>query len=236
MRSVSAACDTGTVDAGLTLVYSAAAMETEKKTEGKLVSWDDARGFGFAAVAGSEDVFVHVKAFAPGHARPAVGDSVRFAIVEGRNGRPAAADVETLGAPPPHLRIATLQPRQPMTTLDLSRLLAAPWILVSALLAVALGRAPVWFGSLYVIMGAVSALLYWFDKNYARTRRSRVREFSLHLADALFGIAGGLVAQHAFRHKTRKLPFRYITRLIFVVHATLIAAILGGLISFGHGS
>ena len=117
-----------------------------------------------------------------------------------------------------------------MSALDRSRLLAAPWILFSALLVVALGRAPAWFGTLYLVMGIASMLLYWFDKRYALTGRSRVREISLHLSDAFFGIAGGLVAQHVFRHKTRKRSFRYITRLIFVVHATLLAAILGGLV------
>jgi len=224
-----------TVDEPFSVGYLTAAMEeTKNRVTGRLVSWDDARGFGFAAVPGTGDVFVHVKAIRPGHARPASGDDITFAIVEGRNGRPAAAEVETLGAPPPTLHIVTKQPPRPMSALDISRLIAAPWILISAVLVVMMGRTPAWFGSLYLVMGTASMLLYWFDKSYALTGRSRVREISLHLSDAFFGIAGGLVAQHVFRHKTRKRTFRYITRLIFVAHATLLAAILGGLITFGR--
>lgn len=208
--------------------------ETKNRVTGRLISWNDARGFGFAAVPGTGDVFVHVKALRPGQTRPANGDDITFAVVEGRNGRPAAADVETPGTPLPTLHVVTKQPDPPMSALDVSRLIAAPWILLSALLVVMLGRMPAWFGSLYLIMGIASMLLYWFDKSYALTGRSRVRELSLHLSDAFFGIAGGLVAQHVFRHKTRKRSFRYITRLIFVAHATLLAAILGGLITFGR--
>ncbi|MCC6919618.1 MAG: cold shock and DUF1294 domain-containing protein [Alphaproteobacteria bacterium] len=215
------------------VVYPRCAMEENgNRREGRLVTWDDARGFGFAAVPGAEDVFVHVKALRTGYVRPSIGDELSFVVVAGRNGRPAARDVEIRGAPPPKLHVVVREPPPRLTPLDLSRLLAAPWILISAFLVVLLGRAPPWFGSLYLIMGAASALLYWFDKNYARAGRSRVREISMHLADAFFGIAGGLVAQHAFRHKTRKMGFRYITRLIFVFHATLLAALLGRLISF----
>jgi uncharacterized membrane protein YsdA (DUF1294 family)/cold shock CspA family protein len=206
--------------------------ETTNRPAGRIVSWDDGRGFGFAAVAGGEDVFVHVKQLRTGQVRPAVGDEVRFTPTKGRNGRPAAADVEILGAPPPPLRIVTKQPAQALSALDVSRLIAAPAILGSAVIVVMLGRAPTWFGSLYFIMGAASALLYWFDKNYARSGRSRVREMSLHIADALFGIAGGLVSQHVFRHKTRKAAFRHVTRLLFVAHAILLAALLGGLVRF----
>lgn len=206
--------------------------ENSDRQQARLITWDDARGFGFAAVSGAEDVFVHVKALRSAHVRPVIGDELSFVVVAGRNGRPAARDVEIRGAPPPKLRVVTREPEARLTPLDLSRLLAAPWILLSAFLVVLLGRAPAWFGSLYLIMGTTSALLYWFDKNYARAGRSRVREVSMHLADAFFGIAGGLVAQHVFRHKTRKSGFRYVTRLIFVFHATLLAALLGGLVSF----
>ena len=42
--------------------------------DGKLKSWNDARGFGFIEPArGGQDIFVHIKAFSAGTSRPALG-------------------------------------------------------------------------------------------------------------------------------------------------------------------
>ena len=41
--------------------------------EGNLKSWNDERGFGFIEVRGGQDVFVHIKAFGNGEARPRIG-------------------------------------------------------------------------------------------------------------------------------------------------------------------
>lgn len=120
-----------------------------------------------------------------------------------------------------------------LSALDVSRLAAAVALLLVVAAAVVAGRArAAWVAGLYAGMGIVSGLLYWVDKRYAVEGRLRVREMSLHLSDILFGIAGGLFAQHVFRHKTRKLSFRYITRLIFLTHALLLTAVLSGIIRF----
>ena len=206
--------------------------QNEIRQEGRVVAWDDAKAFGFAEVAGLRDhVFIHVKFLRHRHLHPKIGDTVRFVMTHGRNGRSAASDIEIVGAPPPAPRPPPLQtPVWIARSVDYSRLFAAVVILGGALIAVGIGRAPLWVAALYFAMGIFSGLLYRFDKVYARDRRFRVREFSLHLADAAFGIAGGLFAQHVFRHKTRKPSFRYMTRLIFVIHATFLAGVLGGLV------
>ncbi|BCW90707.1 hypothetical protein sos41_38820 [Alphaproteobacteria bacterium SO-S41] len=210
--------------------------ENNNRQEGIVVAWDDERGFGFAEVPGApQHVFVHIKFLRHKHVRPAVGEKLSFTIAEGRNGRTAAADIEIVGAPPPPppkpAPVAVPKPPRPPLVPDFSRLFAAVVLIGGALIAYGIGRAPAWVPGLYCAMGLVSGTLYAFDKDYARGHRRRVRELSLHLADALFGVAGGLFAQHVFRHKTRKLSFRYVTRLIFVAHATFLAALLSGLIA-----
>lgn len=197
-----------------------------ERHQGTLVSWDDPRGFGFIEAPDlPEPVFMHVKFLRLRHQRPVAGDTLRFTLGTGRDGGPAASDVEIVGAAPP-------PPKKPPPTYvrDISRLAAAVSILVGAVTAYAIGRAPLWFPAVYVTMTFGSGLAYWLDKLYAREGRQRVRESMLHLADAVFGIAGGLFAQHVFRHKTRKRGFRAVTRLIFIAHATFIALVLGGLI------
>ncbi len=197
-----------------------------KRYQGHLVSWDDPRGFGFVEADGlNAPVFLHVKFLRAKHQRPAVGDIIRFTLGEGRDGGPAALDAEIVGAPPPPLRKV-----QRTSMLDVSRLLAAVAILVGATIAYAIEAAPLWFPAIYFVMTLGSGIAYWLDKLFAREHRQRVSENMLHFADAFFGIAGGLFAQHVFRHKTRKRSFRAVTRLIFIAHATLIAMVLGGLI------
>ena len=52
--------------------------------EGTLKSWNDERGFGFIAPdQGSDEVFVHVKAFSRRNGRPAVGQRLVFGVEMG---------------------------------------------------------------------------------------------------------------------------------------------------------
>ncbi|WP_442893233.1 cold-shock protein [Aquipuribacter sp. SD81] len=62
------------------------------------VSWfDDEKGFGFLTPdAGGEDVFVHVRALAPGLDGLAEGDRVAYEVVQGDRG-PQARDVRVVG-------------------------------------------------------------------------------------------------------------------------------------------
>lgn len=197
-----------------------------KRYSGHLVSWDDPRGFGFIEAEGlNAPVFMHVKFLRAKHQRPVAGDIVHFTLGQGRDGGPAALDAEIAGAPPPPPRKV-----QRPSMLDVSRLLAAVAILVGATIAYWIEAAPLWFPAIYFVMTLGSGIAYWLDKLFAREHRQRVSENMLHFSDAFFGIAGGLFAQHVFRHKTRKRGFRAVTRLIFIAHATFIAMVLGGLI------
>lgn len=202
--------------------------DPSRRYQGRLVSWDDARGFGFVEAEGlGAPLFVHMKFLRTRHQRPVAGDMLRFSIGAGRDGKPAAADVEIVGAAPKK------PPPRPSFE-DVSRLFAALAILSGAIVAYQFAGAPLWFPALYWVMSLGSGLAYWLDKVFAKENRPRVRETSLHLADAFFGIAGGLFAQHVFRHKTRKASFGAITRLIFIAHATLIALVLGEIIRLPH--
>ena len=202
-----------------------------QRQTGVLDSWNDERGFGYVRKGTSDEpLFVHIKSFRARPRRPVQGDTLHFVEGMGRNGRPAAEDVEI------EVAVQQEKPKSPsvrrVPIADVTRMMAAVSIFIAVAVLTALGRAPLWFGALYYIMGLASLMLYSADKRYAIEGRSRVRETSMHVVDAAFGIGGGLFAQHVFRHKTRKRSFRYITRLIYILHATLLTALLGGLIRF----
>jgi uncharacterized membrane protein YsdA (DUF1294 family) len=71
---------------------------------------------------------------------------------------------------------------------------------------------------LYAGMSVLTFFLYWRDKHQARNEGWRTPEKVLHGAELLGGWPGALVAQQAFRHKTRKLSYQGVFWLIVVLH------------------
>jgi uncharacterized membrane protein YsdA (DUF1294 family) len=102
------------------------------------------------------------------------------------------------------------------------RVVGAVLVLLGALAATQLGLAPTWVLAAYLMVGAVSFGVYGFDKRAARRGDWRVSEAALHGIDLICGIAGGLIGQAVFRHKTRKEPFVVLTALIAVGHIAVL--------------
>ncbi len=195
---------------------------------GELVQWNDERGFGFIVADDGQRCFVHIKSIGRIATRPRVGDRVSFALTQGRDGRPAARDVQIAGANPVNTA-ARLRGAPPVRQASGNWLFTAGAALLAmlALAAILLGRAPLWVLVAYLSLGAVSIIVYWFDKRAAESGRWRVSERSLHTIDLIGGIAGGLVAQQLLRHKTSKQSFATVTLLIALLHvAALVLLIL----------
>lgn len=194
---------------------------------GELVQWNDERGFGFIAADDGQRCFVHIKSIGRIATRPRIGDRVSFTVARGYDGRPAARDVQIAGANPLNTA-ARLRGAPPIRQASVSWLPAAgaALILLLASAVVLLGRAPLWVPVAYLVLGAVSIIVYWFDKRAAQADRWRVSERSLHTIDLIGGIAGGLVAQQLLRHKTSKRSFAVATLLIALLHIAGLGALL----------
>lgn len=68
------------------------------RRQGKIVEWNDARGFGFVLWhGGDERAFAHISDFADRGVRPAVGDVVTYDVVAAASGRPEAEGVQHTG-------------------------------------------------------------------------------------------------------------------------------------------
>jgi uncharacterized membrane protein YsdA (DUF1294 family) len=57
-------------------------------------------------------------------------------------------------------------------------------------------------------INSIAFLAFWWDKRLARAGAWRIRESTLLWLAVLGGTLGAVSAQHLFRHKTRKEPFR----------------------------
>ena len=68
------------------------------RRQGKIVEWNDGRGFGFVLLnGGDERAFAHISEFADRGARPSIGDVVTYDVVV-EQGRPKATAIAYAGA------------------------------------------------------------------------------------------------------------------------------------------
>jgi uncharacterized membrane protein YsdA (DUF1294 family)/cold shock CspA family protein len=197
---------------------------------GKLVDWNDARGFGFIAAEDGARYFVHISAMNRSAARPRIGDTVRFRPHLGVDGRTQARAVTIEGADAPGQPVS---PPAQGRSLDWRIPVA---LVLCILLAIAILRQGLpWQAALvYAGMGLISFLSYRRDKRSAEAGSWRTSEARLLAADLCLGIVGGLVAQALFRHKTRKPRFVLVTIFIATAHALWLASFALDLIAFSQ--
>lgn len=195
--------------------------------EGVLQSWNDERGFGFiASDAGGAQVFVHIKAFGPGAARPQLQQRLSYALEPGPNGKQRASAVRLLQAGentanaakpssvPGRARTERFfhQPRQPLLLLLIP--LLAVLLLVLGQLYTSTALPARW----YALMSIVAFFLYAKDKKAAQQDRWRTSENTLLTAGLLCGWPGALLAQQTLRHKTSKPGFQALFWLSVVAN------------------
>lgn len=186
---------------------------------GTLVSWNDARGFGFIEpIGGGAHVFVHVSAFTSPEPRPDTGDAVDYELGPGPDGRPRARAASVL-----HSRAESERRMPSPATRHRGRPSALPFapVLVFAVflvLAIAVWGTSVWFASIYIGMSAITFGIYAWDKQAAIDGAWRTRESTLQAAALLGGWPGAVFAQQLLRHKNRKVSFQLVFWLLVVVN------------------
>lgn len=194
---------------------------------GRLVQWNDARGFGFIRAEDGARYFVHISDIGRIATRPRVGDTVRFSGRVGRDGRPVAADVTISGANPVDRTVSRRGAPKPQAELrDHLRIGGAVLLVLLLLAGLVLDRVPLWLGGAYFGLSLLSGLTYLTDKRAAEAGHWRVSEMTLHVTDLLGGIAGGLLAQQLLRHKSAKTEFVVTSAAIWLLHAGLLSTLL----------
>lgn len=205
---------------------------------GKLINWNDAKGFGFIQPDdGSERVFAHISVMR-GDARPVSGMAVRYVGVRDDQGRLRAEHMrgEALALDRPAIRRkprerAVEQPQRSAQRTSGRRHrrvhnMGAKLVVLGLLcllpllgsLQLWLEQGQPWWLLVYGVASVVSFVQYWLDKRSAETGRWRTPENTLHITELLGGWPGALVAQQVFRHKTRKVSFQIPFWLIVGLH------------------
>jgi uncharacterized membrane protein YsdA (DUF1294 family)/cold shock CspA family protein len=185
---------------------------------GRIIDWNDAKGFGFVEPNGGGDrAFVHIKAFERHGRRPVGGELIDYLVQRDARGRLNASAIRFAGVKSaPVERARSHLPRRAIAGLALAVLFAG-WLL---------RQVPIEVVGVYVIMSGIATFLYAFDKAAARRGRWRTPESTLHMVALLGGWPGALLAQDLFRHKSRKAEFQWMFWLTVVANGVALAWLL----------
>ena len=181
--------------------------------QGKLVEWNDAKGFGFVLPnAGGRKIFVHLNEFtSQTRRRQAVCDLLTFEVGLNQNKRSCALKVAPVMAARERMRAKARQDEREAraTGSFASVLLALVWVI--AVVAYALtARLPSSALALWGGINLVTFVVYAADKSAAEAGRWRTSEARLHTLALIGGWPAAAIAQRVFRHKTSKAEFRLV--------------------------
>lgn len=182
---------------------NAATPPLSTRSRGRLVSWNNERGFGFiAADGGGQDVFVHASAFAKEGRHIEVGGNYEFDLDTSQDGRPKARRVTYVAVlkPGPSLLSQVLQ-RGP------SFLVIPAFLFIVIAVSTQRPVSPNWL-VIYAVASIACFSGYGLDKAAASQKQWRVSETILLLVGLVGGWPGAILAQEVFRHKTQKKTFR----------------------------
>jgi uncharacterized membrane protein YsdA (DUF1294 family)/cold shock CspA family protein len=184
------------------------------RVKGKLIRWDDDKGFGFIRpnLTGPE-VFLHISALRNASRRPQADDVITYALVADKQGRPTAANATLSGDKLKGSQGAKRNQRRLPYVVMLSFCIA--------LLALQLSNnIPFILLIAYLGLSLMTFLVYALDKIAARKNRWRTPESSLHLLGLVGGWPGAILAQQWLKHKSIKQPFKGIFWLTVILNVT----------------
>ena len=192
--------------------------------KGKLVLWNDEKGFGFVRPESAEkDLFIHISAiknYRKGLSRrPAAGDLVHYLPLS----REEAAGHRRISL----ARVIGLND----DIFGVDAVTGWRWgdlgLIFIAGMPILLSFYLIWrTGNLiplvsYIFMSALASLYYAADKQRALLHSWRVPEIYLHWFELLGGWPGALLSQKAFRHKKNKGDYQRVFWGIVMLHGIL---------------
>lgn len=177
---------------------------TQTPQPGRLLKWNDDRGFGFIQPDdGGDTIFVHISGFLTGTRRPKEGDVV-FYEVDHSQRRSKAVNVRIKALPLPD-------------TVTVAYGVGILWLTIFFLFL--FGLVELWLPvAAYMVMSIVTFGFYYADKKRAEERRWRITGTSLHVLEAVGGWPGALLAMAMLRHLTRKTEHLTMLCAIIAIH------------------
>ena len=179
-------------------------------SKGKIISWDDNKGYGFVSpISGEKQIFIHITAFNSRNSTPKVGQDITYSTGSDKNGRPCVIKATIKGNKP-----------QQNTKGVTAIIITTFFFLLLAVSVLEHKISPVIF-IVYLILSLLTYFTYLNDKSAAAIGTWRTPEKILHLLALAGGWPGALIAQQRFRHKTKKKSFRFIFWVTIVLNCAM---------------
>lgn len=184
--------------------------------EGKIVKWDDDKGFGFIrATQNSKDVFLHISQIHRLKKRPVINDLVSYDIVIDETGRFRAANVC-------YVLDKANKNRSTSASFSYSFLIFIFLFLTFVIERSLKGFLPPWFPLLVLGANLITFLYYYQDKISALKNDWRTSENTLHWFSLIGGWGGAYIAQKIFKHKHKKQSFMLTYKLTVLINCLVI--------------
>jgi uncharacterized membrane protein YsdA (DUF1294 family)/cold shock CspA family protein len=172
------------------------------RLRGRIIDWNDEKGFGFVEYDKNKRAFVHIKAFTNKKIRPVNGNTIFYELDSDTTGRIRAINIDI------KQRKNTILLEK--DTKDSSRdnfVLIIP--IVFTMYLIFLRHSIPLIIPYYFILGFITFYFYKIDKEAAERRRWRSSEKSLLILGLIGGWVGAIIAQRILRHKTIKKEFQF---------------------------
>ncbi|PKG39113.1 DUF1294 domain-containing protein [Psychromonas sp. Urea-02u-13] len=195
------------------------------KLQGKVINWNDDKGFGFVEPnGGGERAFVHIKAFKPRSRRPVNGEVITYELVRENNNRHKAENIKFARDVNVKQKRSANHNHQHSNAKNggVFGVFLTVIFGVGLLASVFIGKLPLIIVGLYCVMSLIAFVAYAIDKSAAQNGRWRTKENTLHLLALLGGWPGAYFAQQKLRHKSSKQAFKSVYWLTVLLN-------LGGL-------
>ncbi len=185
------------------------------RQQGRLIQWNDDRGFGFVEPdGGGKQVFVHIRSFVDPKRRPVVNERVSYQLGTDAQGRPCGLDVAVGGE---SLRAAS------RTMAENKAFVFTGLFLVVLVGLVIANRLPMVVLGVYLTASLLAIGAYFQDKHAAKRDAWRTPEKTLLLIGLFGGWPGALLAQRLFRHKSSKTSFQILFWGTVIVNCLAVA-------------
>ncbi len=183
------------------------------RLQGKVLNWNDDRGFGFVEPnGGGERAFVHIKAFKLRSRRPINGDVIIYELVRENNNRYKATNIQFARD------TESLNKKNNAYSTNSLGIYFILIFCVALLASIFSGKLPLTVAGLYVVMSLVAFITYALDKSAAQNARWRTPESTLHMFSLIGGWPGAFFAQNMLRHKSSKQEFKRVYKITVLLN------------------
>ncbi len=183
------------------------------KWQGKIINWNDDRGFGFVKPNGGGDrAFVHIKSFISRSHRPVNGDVIVYEIIRDKNNRNKAVNIRFAKD------LTKLKNRKVSNNGSKFGFVFILCFFIVILVSTITKKLPIFVVGIYVVVSLITFIIYALDKSAAQSGSWRTKENSLHLLSLIGGWPGAYFAQNKLRHKSSKQEFKIVYRLTVLIN------------------